>query len=158
MEIDFIGYNWEVCDKKETNFSNLPTTDCVYLLLIKAPVFGGRKLIYIGATKNLRSRMCSHEVLNILRWNKAKYDIEILFRNWGRNINSKIESQLIKEYNPPYNMSLKVYSKYSIWDMWDDLRIKKVKRKKKAKGDYDFWEVKKQKNLFIKNTGKSVFL
>lgn len=135
MKINFIGHEWEMCCSKESNFTNLPVTPAIYVLVVKAPVFKGKKIVYIGNTKDLRKRMSTHKILSILRINKSGYEIEILYKNFGNNVNSLIESQLIKKHLPPYNCSLKACPKYSMWDFWLELGIYFIKWRKKDYND-----------------------
>lgn len=126
MKVKLIGHTWGVCTEKEVNFCNLPNTGAVYVLTIISNVFKRRKIVYIGSTNCIRRRMLSHTVFSVLTYNKSNYKVEILYKNCGDKENRLIESYLIKKFVPPYNGHFKKDQKYTKWNLWNDLKIKKV--------------------------------
>jgi predicted GIY-YIG superfamily endonuclease len=130
MKRNLIKNEWDVIGGERCDLLSAPQSEAVYMLVIKSTAFKGRKIVYIGVTDNLRKRLCSHTVLNVLRFNKSTYSIYVYYKNFGRHYNNMKESMLIRDYKPPYNNSFKEKPKYTIWHLWSDLGVSLIKRNK----------------------------
>lgn len=59
------------------------------------------KILYVGQSRNLASRLSGHEVLRELQ--ERFDDVVIFFRNHSSRLKER-ELELIRHFNPPYNV------------------------------------------------------
>ncbi len=105
MKVRFDDYMWTVFENFDYSYSSFPRLPCVYVLCIKSKHHKRRFPVYIGVTRDVYSRMKSHEVLRLLLYNKSDYTIHILCKCFdGFNKDRKMEKQLISRYKTVFNI------------------------------------------------------
>jgi predicted GIY-YIG superfamily endonuclease len=94
-------------------------------------LFNKNKLIYIGQTKSLNTRLVCHKRKSISSGtNQKKFDRYYAISSLSERITKKWEKILIKKLKPKYNIGHDKDAKYKkVWikRKWSDERIKKYK-------------------------------
>ena len=88
-------------------FEPCPETSCVYILLhtnvdCLSDDFGKERVLYVGQTINLVNRLRNHETRKLIRKNNL-YE-RAWFKPCEKHNLMETEKQLIKKYDPSYNL------------------------------------------------------
>lgn len=115
-----LGYKWFVLKEFVSEFYKVPAIEAVYIFIVRKPETSYKRIVYIGATKNLFQRIRTHTVLTQLRYNRKGFVIDIYYANLNRHI----EKELIIKINPPFNKMWANNKKSAEFDFWSEHNIK----------------------------------
>lgn len=131
MKIQIFKHTWTVVSCHHQTLSKLPTTSNVYMIFVKPFKKKRRKIVYIGVTKNLKSRFKGHEILRLLKRNEYMFEIQLFFNSFGcHGTNKSKERGLIHKHTPVFNGNCKQRIRYTTTDFWNELNINFVKMPK----------------------------
>lgn len=121
---------WQKCEfKKPYTRLLIPRNPAVYLIVLKTT---RRKIIYIGSSKCLHRRICSHQVIALLKRNIPSIKLEIWYKDFSQtSMNYIEESNLIHKLNPLFNgisqtPSVKILIDRS-YEFWKEMGVREVK-------------------------------
>lgn len=95
--------DWKTPNTYDKNFSELPKSSGVYLVVAVSFIPFSKEIIYVGSSRNLHKRHLNHEVVRRV---KSDYDhIQIYFQSTENEI--EFEKFLIKKIQPSLNINHK---------------------------------------------------
>ena len=129
MTVDFIGSSWECTKSEDAKCDVYEIGGGGYLYMFTTVVGGDRKILYIGASVSLYSRVAGHPIIKLFKENKVADKVEFLYRKADKYPYDE-EKRLILKHDPPINLTFKKFRGYQVEDMWRDLGVNKPKSEK----------------------------
>lgn len=110
-----ISEGWRTPDTYSRDYESFPDAPGVYLFVlwqlyphldVKEDTYDDEKIIYVGKTLNIRKRQQQHEVMAAIynQIEHGKYAVTRFFMALPECEIHSTEIELIKKYNPPFNL------------------------------------------------------
>ena len=93
LDEEFDDYNFEQVSLKKAKKIQLDLYEGCYFLLNK------RKIVYVGVSTCIYTRLKQHKIENLKEWDSVKY-----IKEHDRNKALEMENYYIKKYRPKYNI------------------------------------------------------
>ncbi len=93
LDEEFDDYNFEEVSLKKAKKIQLDLYEGCYFLLNK------RKIVYVGVSTCIYTRLKQHKIENLKEWDSVKY-----IKEHDRNKALEMENYYIKKYRPKYNI------------------------------------------------------
>ena len=98
----FYKNGWRTPNSYSNDYEEIPPEAGIYVLVNIDKSTNNEKILYVGMSKNLKNRLNSHQLRKRL---ENEFDfIHIFFIRKNAQILRKEEKNIIKKYNPPYNL------------------------------------------------------
>ena len=96
----FIKDGWKTPDTYTNSYSQLPKKSGVYIFLRRdIDQKKEDKILYVGMSISISKRIESHNIIPLI-----KDFFQIWFKEYPKEQIREIERELIKKYNPPFNI------------------------------------------------------
>jgi len=126
----FVEQGWRKVEfRKPYKSMGILNEPAVYLIVLKSP---RRKIIYVGSTRSLFKRVCSHQIISVLKRNIPTIKLEVWYKNFRHisyNANEIEEAKLISELNPIFNGTCAL--RYELHEktikFWKSMGVEEVK-------------------------------